>query len=99
MELCAIGTFWKNLGNAMLVSYNFLPSRKTGWRDGLHWLQEMDEWSVNYEKEHMVPDMNNKNLGDKTTEILLFGLPTWLHGVGTKAFTCLLDTRLRASMM
>lgn len=87
------------MGDAMLISYDELPSSKTGWKDGLHWLQEIDEWSIEYEKKHMVPDINNKKMGETTTKILLFRLPSRLHGVGTKAFTCLLDQRLRASMM
>ena len=99
MELCAIGTFWKNMGDAMLISYDKLSSSKSGWKDGLHWLQEVDEWSNKYEKEYMVSDINNKKLGESTTKILLFGLPSRLHSVGTTAFTCLLDQRLRASMM
>lgn len=82
-----------------MISYENLPSSRTGWKDGLHWLEEMDAWSVQYESVHMVPDVNNKALGQSTTKILLFGLPSRLHGVATKAFTCLLDDRLRASMM
>ena len=87
------------MGDAMLISYDELPSSKTGWTDGLHWLHEMDEWSVEYEKNHMVPAITNKQLGESTTRILLFGVPSRWHGVGKKAFTCLLDERLRASMM
>ncbi|MCJ1245350.1 hypothetical protein MMC30_002554 [Trapelia coarctata] len=99
MELCAIGTFWKSLGDAMMISYGKLPSSRTKWKDGLHWLEEMDAWSQEYERSYMVPNINNKLLGQSTAKILLFGLPSWLHGVAIKAFTCLLDDRLRASMM
>ena len=99
MELCAVGTFWKSLGDDLLVPYDELLSSRTGWRDGLHWLEEIDQWSVEYEKEYMVPDVNNKKLGETTVKILFFGLPKWLHAVGMKAFNCVLDQRLRASMM
>ena len=99
MELCAVGTYWKDLGDALLVPYDDLPSCKNGWKDGLQWLTEIDGWSVEYEKEHMVPDINNKKLGETTAKILFFGLPKRLRGVGMKAFTCILDQRLRASMM
>ena len=62
METCAIGTFWKDLGDAMEIPFTVLKSGTSGFHDGLQWLQELEEWSVRYEEANMVPDESNKQL-------------------------------------
>ena len=74
MEMCACGTFWKNMGDTMEISYTKRPSSAKGWRDGLHWLKEVEEWSDNYETVHMVPADSNKQLADSQYSTLL---PKW----------------------
>jgi hypothetical protein len=106
MELCAIGTFWKSIGDAMEISYDALPSGSSkgskdgeGWRDGLHWLHEIEAWSVEYEKEFMVPDEHNRKTADETTALLLYDVPEGMRGSGKKVVSALMDDRLRRAMM
>jgi hypothetical protein len=99
LEMCAMGTFWKSVGDAMMVSYERLPSYKTGFRDGLHWLEEIEAWSNSYEAERMVPDINNKKTADETVNVLLWDVPEILHPVGRQAVSYLMDNRLRTAMM
>lgn len=99
MEQCAFGVFWEEIGKAMKISFDTLPSAKSGWRDGLHWLEEVQAWSIAYEKQYMVPDVNNQKTADYTTNILLWAIPSWLRGVGIQAVCALMDDRLRKSMM
>lgn len=99
LEKCAIGTFWKSLGDAMLISYDRLPSSKTGFRDGLHWLDELTAWSDAYEAENMVPDQANKDTAEPTTDITMYSLPRYLKSFGKKVVTVLLDERLRIAIM
>lgn len=45
-EKCAMGTFWKGIGDAMHIGYGKLKSGGEGgegWRDGLQWLEEIME--------------------------------------------------------
>ena len=60
LELCATVTLWKAIGDAMEISYAPLPSRE--WRDGLHWLEEIREWSMEYAKTNMKPAESNSTL-------------------------------------
>jgi hypothetical protein len=99
LEKCAIGTFWKSMGDAMQISYEHLPGSKTGFRDGLQWLEEIMAWSRAYEVEKMVPDQNNRDTATQTTAVLLWTLPDFLKPVGLKAVIFLMDDRLRRSMM
>jgi hypothetical protein len=47
-ERCGMGVYWKDLGEAMEISYGVLPSASLGWSDGFHWLEELEAWSLVY---------------------------------------------------
>jgi hypothetical protein len=98
LEKCAIGTFWKSIGDAMLISFGELPSSRTGFRDGLHWLDEIIEWSEAYETENMVPDQANKDTADPTADITMYSLPRFLKPFSLQVITVLMDERLRTAI-
>jgi hypothetical protein len=98
-EKCALGTFWKSIGDAMLIEYTNLPSYKTGWKDGLHWLEEIWAWSEAYEVQCMVPNQYNRTTADQTTAILLWTIPPSLKPVGLKVVSALMDDGLRKAMI
>jgi hypothetical protein len=99
LEKCALGTYWKSMGDSLKISYEALPSYKTGFRDGLHWLEEIDEWREEYEAEKMVPDQKNKETADQTTAILVYMLPEKMKHIGYKFVSYMMDDRLRRAMM
>ena len=102
-EVCAIGTYWKSLGDAMSISYEKLKSGTGGkdgtWRDGLEWLDEIKDWSEAYEKETMVPAETNRKTAEQTTRILLWTIPGSMKGVGRHLVSALMSDRLRTAMM
>jgi hypothetical protein len=53
LKKCTIGTYWKNLGDALDIDYGSLPSGKIGFRDGLHFIDEVTEWSHQYKAKQM----------------------------------------------
>lgn len=65
MEICAISTFWKSIGDSMGISYENLAHYKTGWVDGLMFYEDIKEWAENYEIKCMVPAVTNKTTADK----------------------------------
>jgi hypothetical protein len=99
MEVCAIGTFWKSIGDAQGISYEDLPSSKFGWRDGLHWFEELDRWSTAYEERAMVPSQYNHETANETVKILIYDLPASWFEFGRKLTSTLMDDRLRKAMM
>lgn len=99
LEMCACGTYWKNMGDAMDVSYTKLPSSAKGWQDGLHWLKELEEWGDEYEKAHMVPADTNKQLADSQLDIMLPLWPARFRHACRMILIVLLGDRLRRSMM
>jgi len=101
LELCALGVFWKGVGDAMGIFYDVLPSspRQGGeWRDGAHWLDEVVAWAGEYEKQKMVPSPSNHEVAEQTTAILLWSVPAPLKPLGKEAVAALMDERLRLAM-
>ena len=101
-EKCAIGTFWKAIGDAMSIKYTKLKSggeKGEGWTDGLQWLDELKEWSAEYEKRFMVPDKNNHKTAEQTVAILLYSMPGFMKSQGRRIVSALMDDRLRTAMM
>ncbi|KAJ5360755.1 hypothetical protein N7517_009946 [Penicillium concentricum] len=99
LERCAIGTFWKSAGDALDVSFEKLPSGKTGFRDGIQWLEEIGAWSVEYEEKSMVPHAKNREVADGTTPVLVYMLPKMLHPFGLQFVSFMMDDRLRKAML
>jgi len=83
----------------MNISYADLPSFILGWQDGLHWYEEIEVWSKQYEKRCMLPDALNKNTADETTALLLYDVPASTLPVGRAVVSALMDDRLRKAMM
>jgi hypothetical protein len=99
LERCAAGVFHKSIGDAMQIDYSPLPSSMTGFRDGLHFYDELQAWRDAYEVENMVPDRKNHQTANETTKLLLLSLPAWAKGVGFNAVKTVMDPRLRRAMM
>lgn len=99
LEKCAIGTFWKSVGDGLDISYDALPSGKSGFRDGLQWLDEINAWSEAYEEKCMVPDLKNKETAEQTTAVLVYMLPQFMVPAGMNFVSFMMDDRLRKAMM
>jgi hypothetical protein len=82
----------------MEISYSDLESFPK-WRDGLHWWEEMENWSRAYEVKCMVPHATNQETGVQTTELLLYDVPQIMRPAGRLAVSALMEDRLRTAMM
>ncbi|GAC92673.1 hypothetical protein PHSY_000228 [Pseudozyma hubeiensis SY62] len=61
-------------------------------------LEEFTEWSENYERSNMVFQQCNRDVADHTTNLLLYALPSALHGFARKLVASLMDDTLREAM-
>lgn len=98
-EVCAIATFHKSMGEAMHISYEVLPSHKTGWRDGLHFYAELDAWCKQYESVKMVPNKDSNETALMTKQLFLTTVPRFTHGLVTQAISAAMDDPLREAIM
>lgn len=102
VEICAVGTLWKYLGDALKVPFHFLPGHEKGWENGVEWMEDLRIWSEGYEERYMVPDESNAALADATTRIILWKVPVWMHGFGKRVFATVMEgssPRLRKAML
>jgi hypothetical protein len=99
VERCAMGTYWRFMGEAMEIPFTALKSHKSGWEDGLHFLEELEEWSLAYQADHMVPAESNKEVAKGTIDIGLYVVPKWLQPAGLEFVSSLLEPKLRRAMM
>ncbi|KAJ5728822.1 uncharacterized protein N7483_003330 [Penicillium malachiteum] len=99
LERCALGTFWKSVGDGLGISFEELPSAASGFKDGIQWLEEIEAWSEAYEEKYMVPDVKNRETADQTTAVIVYMLPPALHPIGLQFVSFMMDERLRKAML
>lgn len=99
VERCAVGTFWKRIGDHMGINYSTVNGSTTGWADGLDWLKNVQTWSEQYQERNMVAHADNKTTARRTTDLLLWALPQALQSFGYQVVSVLMEDRLRKAMM
>ncbi|KAJ4367692.1 hypothetical protein N0V83_007277 [Neocucurbitaria cava] len=99
MEICALGTHWKVVGDAMDIDYSGLRHGPSNFKDGLEFFEDIKEWSDEYERRCMVPNKFSHQLAEETTRILLTDVPGPLKRFGRVLVTALMDQRLRGAML
>lgn len=96
MERCGVGTYWKNLGDALGICSAIRESRLSGW----HPMAERDQClEPAVEEQHMKPHPRNKEIADKTIDVLVYNLPGCMKPLGVYFVSFLMDNRLRKAMM
>lgn len=97
LEICASGTFWKSMGDAMLIDYGLLGKKE--WTDGIEFYQDIKKWAQQYERECMVPAKSNHLVANETAALLLFHVPKSYKAAGLKVVAALMPEILRKAMM
>ena len=98
VERCAMGVFWKDVGDMMDIPLDRLSHSESGWKNGLQWLEDLHQWSLQYESEHMVHSLSNSRLAESTFDIALHNVPAMFRPVCRRAATVVIEPRLRAAM-
>ena len=98
MEIAAIGTFWKSIGDAMEITYKGYLLRDS-WKDGIEFYEDIKTWAHQYEIKHMVPAQANKKTADELVPLLLFYTPLFMRPFLTQVVGVMMGERLRDSMM
>lgn len=98
MEVCAIGTFWKSIGDAMEIEYRGFLTQDT-WADGIEFVEDITRWAKSYEVEAMRPHVDNRKLADALVEMLFFYAPVSLRPFALQIMTTLMGDRVREAFL
>ncbi|KAK1970818.1 hypothetical protein LY78DRAFT_652560 [Colletotrichum sublineola] len=96
MEVCAIGTHWKAIGDAMDIQYKgFL--RHESWADGIEFVDDITAWAAQYEVDAMKPSRLNFQASSQLTEMMLFHVPNFAKPFAREVLFVLMGDRVRAA--
>lgn len=74
MEVCALGTFWKSIGDAMQINYKGYLAQDD-WKDGIDFAEDITAWAKRYEVTDMKPHPSNRTLADALVGMLFPFIP------------------------
>ncbi|EFX02057.1 hypothetical protein CMQ_2106 [Grosmannia clavigera kw1407] len=101
MERCALGVFWKSIGDAMGIGYDGHLARGASgdWRDGLAFVDDLTAWAAEHERAHMRPDVANTVTSRRLVDMLLHQVPQPLRPLAVEALTVLMGQRMREAFL
>lgn len=94
MEVAALGTFWKYIGEMMNIDFK-AEIGKDEWTDGVEFVEDLAAWAAEYEIHHMRPAPEVKRLGKILIDLLLSAYPSFMQPFVHKVVLVLLGERLR----
>jgi hypothetical protein len=96
LEICALGTFWKSIGDAMSIDYSDL--KHDSWDSGIAFYHDIKDWAQHYEARVMKPCQTNKTTADELVTLLLHYIPRPMLGFAREAIGVLMGDRLAWAM-
>ncbi|KNG84932.1 hypothetical protein ANOM_006406 [Aspergillus nomiae NRRL 13137] len=98
VEKCAVGVFYRSMGEAMEIPFHLLPSGKTGFTDGIHFAQELCDFTVEYEKTAAKPTQSTLFISRRLMSLETANYPSILRPVVEHIIATRLDEHIRVSM-
>lgn len=101
MEVCALGVFWRSMGDAMGMDFGAPGglSRAGQWKDGIDFVDDISTWAKAYEIEHMKPARSNRGPAGELVPMLIYYVPRPLKGFATEVVYTLMGERVREAFM
>lgn len=94
MEVAAIGTLWKYIGDMMQIDYAAELGRSS-WHDGIDFLENVTEWAYRYEDGAMKRLPEVQKLGEVLLDLFLTSYPVFVRPVIYKGVLVLMGDRMR----
>ncbi|OTA08042.1 hypothetical protein A9Z42_0089650 [Trichoderma parareesei] len=94
MEVAAIATLWKYIGEMMDIDYK-AELGKDQWKDGIDFMDDVAAWAAEYENKHLGPSPDIAKLGQVLVELMLSAYPRFSRAPGYKILMVLMGERMR----
>ncbi|KAF3342591.1 hypothetical protein VD0002_g5584 [Verticillium dahliae] len=98
-EVCAIGTFWKAIGDAMDIRYDGYLDRAGAWRDGIDFAEDITAWAKTYELQAMKPSRSNIKPSRELARLMIWHVPGFMKPFAVHVLTVLMGDRVRDAFM
>lgn len=98
MEVCALSTFWKSIGDAMGIRYAGFLSRDA-WADGIEFAEDITAWAKAYEMAQIRPARTNADTADALVNMFFWYLPQTMIGPAREILTVLMGDRMREAFL
>jgi hypothetical protein len=98
MEVAALGTFWKGIGEAMHIEYKGFLSKETH-RDGVEFAEDITAWAKQYEVEHMWPHEITVKPSRALVDMMISQAPSFMRPFAVEIITVLTGDRLREAFL
>ncbi|KAB8238564.1 uncharacterized protein BDW43DRAFT_320347 [Aspergillus alliaceus] len=97
-EKCAIGIFYRTMGEAMEIPFERLPSSKIGWVDGVHFAQELCDFTMEYQTLTAKPTKSTLLISGRLMSLETTNYPSILKSIAERVVATRLDEHIRVSM-
>ncbi|KAE8371885.1 hypothetical protein BDV26DRAFT_298391 [Aspergillus bertholletiae] len=98
VEKCAVGVFYRSMGQAMEIPFHLLPSNKAGYTDGIHFAQELCDFAAEYEKTAVKPTKSTLFISRRLMSLETANYPSALKPVVERIIAIRLQEHNRLSM-
>jgi hypothetical protein len=98
MEHCALGVFWRSIGDAMGIQWQGRLA-KTSWQDGLDFAEDIAQWAKAYEVEAFKPSTISNKPARALIPMITYWAPSWSKNLATECVHALLGDRVREAFM
>ncbi|KAM0279178.1 hypothetical protein ACHAQH_004722 [Verticillium albo-atrum] len=98
-EVCAIGTFWKAIGDAMDIRYDGYLDRAGAWRDGIDFADDITAWAKKYELQAMKPSRSNIKPSRELARLMIWHVPNFMKPFAVHVLTVLMGDRVREAFL
>ncbi|KAE8421940.1 hypothetical protein BDV36DRAFT_18713 [Aspergillus pseudocaelatus] len=98
VEKCAVGVVYRSMGEAMEIPFNLLPSGKAGFTDGIHFAQELCDFTVEYEMTAVKPTQSTLFISRRLVGLETANYPSILRPAVESIIATRLDEHIRVSM-
>ncbi|KAL0929655.1 uncharacterized protein CTRU02_215297 [Colletotrichum truncatum] len=94
MEVCAVGTHWKAIGDAMDIEYKGYLTQES-WADGIEFAKDITAWAKRYEIEVMKPAKVNLQPSGQLMGMMIWSVPSFAKPFAQEVLTVLMGDRVR----
>lgn len=95
-EIAAQGTLWKMVGDMMGINYTEALG-KDNWKDGLEFMEQVEQWALHYETDRLRPSHPSRQLANAQLDLLTSIFPSFMRSLMRQMGLVMMGDKMRCS--